>query len=158
MLLHHHRKVIALCWMTVVACACTMSNTRPEQLIGPDAAVAAPHHESDGLANGSGGMPSSAPVVDASTNHDAGDAMPAAHPADPVPDAGTMMMPPPGMQPADLDAGATDALDASSADAAQPLPECAANFAVEVTACYLLDPTNPDCPRLADHCGLIDGG
>jgi hypothetical protein len=67
------------------------------------------------------------------------------------------MMPSPGMHPANADAGAPDALDAS-ADTAQPLPECAANFAVEVTACLLLDPTNPDCPRLADHCGLINGG
>jgi hypothetical protein len=155
-----HRCIAVLCCsLMAVASACTMSNTRPEQLVAPDASVAAPHQESDGKSQleGTGGATSKPPSADASAIGGGGggtSAPPSAKDAGPTPM--TMMMPPATMRPPTRDASIPDALDASGDAGAQPLPECAANFAVEVTACYLLDPTNPDCPHLADHCGLID--
>jgi hypothetical protein len=160
-MLHHGCIAVLCCSLMAVAGACTMSNTRPEQLVAPDASVAAPHQESDGKSEpdgtGTGGAASPAPGADASAISGSGGKTSA---PPPVKDAGptpmTMMMPPPIVQPSERDAGMPDALDASSDAVAQPLPDCAANFAVEVTACLLLDPTNPECPHLADHCGLID--
>jgi hypothetical protein len=157
-MLHQRRFALPCCWMMVLASACTMSSRRPEQLVAPDASVAAAQDESTGKSqsNGTGGAPSSAPANDAGAMKGSGGAMAA---PEPMEDAGAAMMPPmPATHPApsSSDASTPAAPDASADAGPQPLPECAANFAVEVTACYLLDPTNPDCPHLADHCGLID--
>lgn len=156
----HHRHLALLYATIALAGACTMSNTRPEQLVAPDASVAAPHQQSDGKSQsdgtGTGGTANTVPGADASTIIGSGGRTSAPPPM--MEDAGptTMMMPPPTMPPSNRDASMPDALDASSDAGPQPLLECAANFAAEVTACLLLDPTNPDCPHLADHCGLID--
>jgi hypothetical protein len=158
--MQHHRRIALLsCSITAAVSACTMASTRPEQLVAPDAAVSAPHEESTGMSqsDGSGGVTSHAPAGDASAMHGSGGAASA-----PANDAGsTTMKPSPGMPSSGMhasssDASVPDSLDADIDAGPQPLPECAANFAVEVTACLLLDPTNKDCTRLADHCGLTD--
>jgi hypothetical protein len=155
-MLRHRRFALLSCLMTVLASACTMSSRRPEQLVAPDDSVAAPHQESSGMSqsSGSGGATNHAPGHDAGATNGSGGAASAPEPMD---DAGATKTPPPSpMHASNSDASVPHALDASTDAGQQPLPECAANFAIEVTACLLLDPTNADCPHLADHCGLID--